>query len=211
MTNQENSSPKDASERFKDLLKKAETAEKQAEQLAEEMELQDEPTRHSQVGESTKPSDVGELTEPSDVEKTAVLTRRNLLEDEDIGGKKTLSIPAHEAETAAPHSLELTPPPPLGDTPYTPPPAMDTRGMPLPPRRESTGRASSQRATRSPQRSTHVYKTAPRPNSRVAAFKRWWKRSGPGSWNWQHGMGCFLRMGVLGLFIGVVLAIIVGS
>ncbi|RLD04824.1 MAG: hypothetical protein DRI56_10565, partial [Chloroflexota bacterium] len=211
MTTQENSSPKDAPERFKDLLKKAELAEKQAEQLAEDMELQDEPTRPSQIGELTVPSDVDEPTKLSSVEDVPAQTKTVLLEGEDTGGKQTLPIADYEAETAAPPSPELTPPPPLGDTPYTPPPAIDTRGMPLPPRRASSGGESSRQAVRSPRKSTHVYKTASRPNSRLDTFKKWWKRSGPGSWNWQQGMGCFLRMGVLGLFIGVVLAIIVGS
>jgi len=104
MTTQENSSPKDAPERFKDLLKKAELAEKQAEQLAEDMELQDEPTRPSQIGELTVPSDVDEPTKLSSVEDVPAQTKTVLLEGEDTGGKQTLPIADYEAETAAPPS-----------------------------------------------------------------------------------------------------------
>lgn len=202
MTNQENSSPENASKRFKDLLEKAELTEKEAEKIAKELDRDKEPT---------KPLRTQSDTDRVDPEETSAKTRKTSLAEERVEGTKRAATLAHEAETVAPLKKELIPPPPLGDTPPTPPPAMDTRGMPLPPRRESSSRTSSQRAPRSTQRGTSARKKESPLNSTVDAFKKWWKRSGPGSWNWQRGMGCFLRMGVLALFVGVIFAIIFGS
>lgn len=207
MTEQEKSTPKDATKRFKDLLKESELVEKQAEQLAEEMaeemEAQDEPTR------------------PAWFDETAAQTWKTSVEEEE----ETQSVEEHEAETKTPTPLGATPPPPLGTKPYTPAPSLDTRGMPLPPRRAEsstftpTGSAPRPRvATSTPQGSTprsRAAANAPGSESRLRAslssLQEWWKRSGPGAWDWRRGMGCFLRMGVLGLFVSVVLAIILGS
>jgi len=109
MTDQEKSSPQDAHKRFKDLLKEAELAEKQAEQLAEELEAPEEPAK------------------PHWLEETAAQTLKISLEEEqeaEMGHKaETRPFSGYEAETEALPFLEATPPPPLGTTPYTPPPS----------------------------------------------------------------------------------------
>jgi len=101
-------------------------------------------------------------------------------------------------------SLDDTPPPSLGSTPFTPPPALDERGMPLPRRMDeppSPGRTSPSSINR-----TRTLPVQPR-----SKFIRWWKTSGPGSLTGGQGWGCGLRMLVIGLFIGIVMAIIGGS
>ncbi|NQS92237.1 MAG: transglycosylase domain-containing protein, partial [Chloroflexi bacterium] len=107
-------------------------------------------------------------------------------------------------------SLDDTPPPSLGTTPHTPPPALDERGMPLPRRldeRPSLGSTSPAAIYRT-RTGTQKTPLPPEPRSKLMA---WWKKSGPGSWGRGQGWGCILRMLVIGLFIGVVFAIIGGS
>lgn len=102
--------------------------------------------------------------------------------------------------------LDDTPPPSLGSTPFTPPPALDERGMPLPRRIDeppSLGRTSPSSIKR-----TRTTTVPVQPQSR---FVRWLKTSGPGSLSRGQGWGCVLRMLVIGLFIGIIMAIIGGS
>lgn len=106
--------------------------------------------------------------------------------------------------------LDGTPPPSLGATPHTPPPAVDERGMPLPrrldqtPPRGSTLPPSASRTRPGPKRVV----TAPEPQSK---FKTWWKKKGPGGWGKSQNWGCLARMLVIALFVGIVVAIAVGS
>jgi penicillin-binding protein 1C len=121
-------------------------------------------------------------------------------------------------EPDPPPSLEETPPPPLGDTPHTPPPALDTRGMPLP-RRMDEPRQKGMDTTPPPPKEMSSGERESRPSpkgqsplaKRWSSVKGWWKRSGPGKWNWGRGLGCLLRMAVIGAFILVILALILGS
>lgn len=200
MTDKENSTPKDTAKRFKELLKEAELAEKQAKQLAEELESQAEPTKPSQVDE-----------QPAQTRKISMEEEQQ----EAVEDKKTGPALEHEAKTETPRSLEVTPPPPLGMRPHTPPPSLDTRGMPLPPRREESDRQTPSRQSTPTSQTRQAKPDVPDLGARLKAgaakFKKWWQRSGPGAWNLQRGVGCFLRMGVLGLFVGLVLAIILGS
>ncbi len=102
--------------------------------------------------------------------------------------------------------LDDTPPPSLGSTPFTPPPALDERGMPLPRRMDeppSPGRTSPSSVNRT------ITSTIPvQPQSRL---KKWWKANGPGSLSRGQSWGCVMRMVVIGLFVGIILAIIGGS
>jgi len=197
MADQENSSPQDTPKRFKDLLKEAELAEKQAKRLAEDMETQEE------------------LIKLSPLEKTEVLPRKTSINEKQetmISNKlESPLLTGHEAITEAPNFSEATPPPPLGITPHTPPPSLDTRGMPLPPRHEESDSWTPNRSSHIQQAEKSIPGSESRPNGKFSNFKKWWKRLGPGSGNWQRGLGCFLRMGVLGLFVTVILAIIIGS
>jgi len=100
--------------------------------------------------------------------------------------------------------LDDTPPPSLGSTPFTPPPALDERGMPLPRRMDeppTPGRTSP----------SSIKRTTTVPVQPQSKLVMWWKTSGPGSLSRGQGWGCALRMLVIGLFIGIVMAIIGGS
>ena len=114
-------------------------------------------------------------------------------------------------EPQLPQAFEETPPPPLGDTPQTPPPALDTRGMPLPRRMDQPQKKGQQSSTLPPREEKESPKSGLDLPRRWAAFTGWWKRSGPGKWNWSRGMGCLLRMSIIGTFVIVILAIILGS
>jgi penicillin-binding protein 1C len=108
-------------------------------------------------------------------------------------------------------SLNDTPPPALGSTPRTPPPALDERGMPLPRRLDETrppGSTSPSSIYRSRGGTRRITPQAPEPSSKLMA---WWMKSGPGSWPRGLGWGCIMRMLVIGLFVGVLLAIVAGS
>jgi len=108
-------------------------------------------------------------------------------------------------------SLDDTPPPAFGPTPHTPPPALDERGMPLPRRLDETppaGSTSPSSVYRTRGGTRRIPQTPPEPTSKLMA---WWKKSGPGGWSTGQGWGCVLRMMVIGLFAGVVIAIVAGS
>ena len=127
--------------------------------------------------------------------------------DADLEPTETLE----EAETRRVKSpLDETPPPSLGTTPHTPPPALDERGMPLPrrldetPARGSTLPPPAYRTRPGTQRSSKT----PEPRSKWMA---WWQDKGPGGWGKGQSWGCMLRMLVIAVFVGVVLAIIGGS
>lgn len=113
---------------------------------------------------------------------------------------------ADERSAPKSSSLDDTPPPSLGSTPFTPPPALDERGMPLPRRMDeppSPGRTSPSSINRT--------RSATVPTQPQSKFMVWWKTSGPGGLSKGQGWGCILRMLVIGLFIGIVMAIIGGS
>lgn len=134
--------------------------------------------------------------------------------------------------------FEETPPPSLGETPKTPPPSIDERGMPIPRRREetkpgqfstsrhapnrATGQSSSRRSgqprTRraSGRNLSRGAKPASSSSSSIPArwwdnIKRWWKTSGPLSWDWSGRWGCMLRMLVIGLVAVIILGVIAAS
>ena len=128
------------------------------------------------------------------------------LPDEIDKGKGQQGKEAAKPSAPKRSSLDDTPPPSLGSTPFTPPPALDERGMPLPRRMDeppSPGRTSPSSINRT--RSTTV------PTQPQSKFAAWWNAKGPGSLSRGQGWGCFLRMLVIGLFVGIVMAIIGGS
>ena len=151
----------------------------------------------------------------SDLERAIGAARRRPVSYQrtqaNLPGDLKTGLEAEEAagEGPAPQkrpSLDETPPPSLGSTPFTPPPALDERGMPLPRRMDqppSPGRTSPSSVTR---RANSTVPTQPR-----SKFIDWWKSKGPGSLSRVQGWGCALRMLVIAIFIGVVLAIIGGS
>jgi len=111
----------------------------------------------------------------------------------------------------------MPPPPlPLGDTPQSAPPALGTQGMPLPRRVDEIDVHATRVAP-------SAYKPAPRPASRPTRTvppappaapppsRRRAAASARPAPDWRKGLGCVLRMGLIGLAALVVLAIIGGS
>lgn len=131
--------------------------------------------------------------------------------EDDNSGLDPTEILSDKPSTPERPSLEDTPPPALGSTPRTPPPALDERGMPLPRRLDEPpppGSTSPSSLYRTRGGTRRVPPQLPEPTSKLGA---WWKKTGPGSLSKGQGWGCVLRMMVIGLFIGVVLAIGTGS
>ena len=118
----------------------------------------------------------------------------------------------HNGESSPQRSaLDDTPPPAFGETPHTPPPALDERGMPLPRRLDETpphGVTAPSSVYRTRGGTRRMPETPPEPSSK---FMAWWNKKGPGSWPKGQGWGCFMRMLVIGIFIGVVVSIAAGS
>ena len=101
------------------------------------------------------------------------------------------------------------PPPPLGSTPQSLPPADGTRGLPLP-RRVDEIDVDATRVTRSayspPSRRTP---TRPQPQPPTPPIKS--HSPTTPSFNWFKGLGCFLRLVIIGLFFSVIVAICGGT
>lgn len=138
---------------------------------------------------------------PVSYQRTQAHSPGDLLEGQDQQGESAQK-PAPQKRSP----LDDTPPPSLGTTPFTPPPALDDRGMPLPRRMDeppTPGRTSPSSINRTRSNTVPV-----KPQSK---FVRWWKSSGPGSMSKGQGWGCALRMLVIAVFIGIVMAIIGGS
>lgn len=204
----------------------------------EKVEREDIPAEEAQILETHERKE--SLDEEIEVEGTESSFKKTIAMQETPpktppwieppGGDKEERLPWEEesfvepAETEVlpepdpPPSLEETPPPPLGDTPHTPPPALDTRGMPLP-RRMDEPQQKGKETTPPPPTKVSADKKEPRSGkggrSPLAkgwfSVKGWWNRSGPGKWNWGRGLGCLLRMMVIGAFILVILSIVLGS
>lgn len=106
--------------------------------------------------------------------------------------------------------LDDTPPPSLGATPHTPPPAVDERGMPLPRRLDQTPSRGSTLPPSAYRTRPGAQKT-PKPQEPTSKLKSLWIKHGPGGWGKSENWGCLVRMVVIAVFIGIVLAIVGGS
>lgn len=141
-----------------------------------------------------------------------------------VGGKSdepepTRAIPAaREGEqdspkdeiATVPQEESTTPPPPrLGTTPQVAPPALDTRGMPLPRRVDEIDLGATQVSDSAldvvaPQRPVPRPPAATPPPPRKPP-----RRFNPN--NLEKGLGCLLRMALLGAFLLVVLGLMAGT
>jgi penicillin-binding protein 1C len=183
-------------------------SKKQNNDRPDEIERNQEPIRSRK--NSMDQSGVGERKGSGDTRRTPTPSQGQSIKNGESDTTKVEGIEPTEVlgeeEGSSRSPLDDTPPPPLGSTPHTPPPALDERGMPLPRRMDETpslGRTSPGSTYRSRTRSQGIA-TPSKPSN-------WWNRVGPGSWSKRQGWGCVIRMGVIALFIGVVLAIIAGS
>lgn len=187
--------------------------------------LREEPTSSTREEQSAQDEVIGEVTPP--YQDTVLLGDESADAENgpeiDPGAESTEQFPAEQQEKEPPlkDPFADTPPPALGETPRTPPPAMDSRGMPLPRRVEKSAAreavspqvTKNQSAPPASQRysQTRHSSSQTRKAGWFAGVKSWWKNSGPPSWEWSGRFGCLLKMGVIGLFIGVILAIITVS
>ncbi len=104
------------------------------------------------------------------------------------------------------------PPPPLGNTPQTAPPALDTRGMPLPRRVDEIDTEATQVSPIAYQtRSSTNSPMAPGGVSPIIHQNEPSKAIHPSRVDWSSGLGCILRMAILGIFASVILFLITGS
>ncbi len=195
--------PQDPKDSVNNLNNKSESPEKKSKRDAFDLSADKTPDQDS-------PSKIG-----SDLERAIGSARRRPVSYQstqaslpgDFGpGSDSTEVLGEKSPPQKRSPLDDTPPPSLGATPHTPPPALDERGMPLPRRLDeppSPGRTSPSSINRS--------RTGTIPVQPQSKFTVWWKTSGPGSLSGGQGMGCALRMLVIGLFVGVTLAIIGGS
>lgn len=116
--------------------------------------------------------------------------------------------------------VTVPPPPPLGDTPQSAPPALGTQGMPLPRRVDemdvhatNVGPAAYKRV-HPPSRLTRPgqARVPASPSLGTAYTKQDLPPSRPTvRIDWRKGLGCVLRMFLLGLFAAILVAILGGS
>ena len=213
----ETEQPKNPKQRFRDLIDGAEELEKDEDLIKSQLDsfgisVEGERTKGSgkrssedavpkaegtEEGASAAPeTEPTERMDNSPRPESSALDPSSLEETEVLGESAELSR----------SPLDDTPPPPLGSTPHTPPPALDARGMPLPRRMDEPpvrGKTSPASISRS--------RTAAIPPDKTSKLMSWWKKSGPGGWDQGQGWGCILKMLVMALFTGVVLALIAGS
>ncbi len=140
----------------------------------------------------TRPEQVRDTELPGPVEEEHT--------EQDAGEKPTL--PQQEATTP--------PPPSLGTTPQTAPPALDTQGMPLP-RRVDEIDIGATRVTPSafedvPARRPATTPPVAPPPARKKRSRRKFQVD-----QLERGLGCMLRMSLLGAFIIVILAVITAT
>ncbi len=199
--------PKDPNDWFKDLIDGEDKSEK---------ELRPDALDFSAEEPSFKPPQPAGATQS---DKTSGSGRRTALPQQ----KKQGSFPPDFQSEGDPTQvlgdktpktekspLDDTPPPSLGATPHTPPPALDERGMPLP-RRFNEPPSLGKTSPSSTYRGNTGNRRSSLPKEPSSKLMKWWKKYGPGGWSKGEGWGCVIRMLVIAIFIGVVIAIIGGS
>ncbi len=121
-------------------------------------------------------------------------------------------------------SPTIPPPPPLGDTPQNAPPALGTQGMPLPRRVDeidvhATRVSPAQRPARPGRYSsqppsvpqTRPSQRPPLPPDQAAVVRPPARKPAAAPFDWRQGLGCLLRMALLGLFALIILGLLGGS
>jgi len=213
--NQSSNASEDPRERFRRLLDEAEKSEQEANAAYDFSEHTTAP----EVPVDTQPSLVGQTE--SEKFDAAVFPIAAAGGDQSNPENETPSLgdtnPTETDVTPTKPRIESDspPPPPLGTTPQTAPPALDTRGMPLPRRVDEIDGGATQ-VTPVAYRDQAVNHPTSSQNPGVMAVPQpAYQASMPQSQNrrydWGVGLGCLLRMAILGLFGAVILAIVVGS
>ncbi|MCJ7717328.1 MAG: transglycosylase domain-containing protein, partial [Anaerolineales bacterium] len=203
----ETEQPKKPNHRFKDLIDGSEELENDQELIKSQLdslgispEGKLKPESEDQTSEilPSHRKDSAEDISPNQ-------SRRRVLDiGENSGFDETEVLGESSQQSRSP--LDDTPPPSLGSMPFTPPPALDARGMPLPRRMDEAVVRGNTSPTSG--RRTKVSAKIPKDTSKLMI---WWKKNGPGGWNRGQGWGCIFKMLVIGLFIGIMMALIAGS
>jgi hypothetical protein len=212
----ETEQPKKSKQRFRDLIEGADELEKDKDLIKSQMDsfgisAEGETMQGSGKGSSENAlPKKGGIEEDTGADPGAEPTKRK---SSSPGSESSALDPSFdetevlgESTEGSRSPLDDTPPPPLGSTPHTPPPALDARGMPLPRRMDEApvrGKTSPASIKRS--------RTVALPPDNTSKLMSWWKKAGPGGWNRGEGWGCILKMLVMALFTGIVLALIAGS
>ncbi|HZD58547.1 MAG TPA: biosynthetic peptidoglycan transglycosylase, partial [Anaerolineales bacterium] len=225
--------PEDPSDRFRRLISET---EEEAENLPEDLPLDDNAS--TLVGEYPDPenrpaSENGEVDRPDATAETPAeevdgSSVTEIMDQEDIADRDenlTETRPSKpQLDPTGMDSSETRPsspsrqnsgqaaPPPLNSTPASYRPALDTNGMPLPHRvheidLDATRVApSAYGGVRSSRRSVTGPPSIPPPSmSNTAALPR------DRSIDWKKGLGCLVRLAIVGLFFFVVVTLGVGS
>ena len=204
----ENKAPEpqeDPRSRFRRLLDEAEKAEQE---VTAAYDLSDAPTDRT-IPARTQPSQVekSELEKQDDSASSGFVpipmigAPSDPLVDEPVSLNDTHPSSTGVTPTKPRDEAATVPPPPLGTTPMTAPPALDTRGMPLPRRVDEIDISATKVTSSAYQQQTSSggypqYREVPSPPRQI---------------DWSNGLGCLLRMVVLGTFAMVILGIGVGS
>ena len=218
----ETEQPKKPKQRFRDLIDGAEELEKDEELIKSQLDSLGIPPEGEMAkgsdkrsSENAEPLKEGTVQGAGAAPETEPTTGTSLTDQSNSSGSESSALDPSGfdetevlGETAEPSRspLDDTPPPSLGSTPHTSPPALDARGMPLPRRMDEApvpGKTSPPSISRS--------RTAALPPDNTSKVMSWWKKSGPGGWKRGQGWGCVLKMLVMAIFAGVVLALITGS
>ena len=214
----EREDPKKPEDRFKNQIEGSENPEKDQESVQSRTDSMDFSSDADEKSEADQADLYNAKTQKiPDRSDRAGSTRRTAIPlssqtpdkqyNDEVGPTEVLE--PSEDQPRSP--LDDTPPPPLGSTPHTPPPALDARGMPLPRSLDQVSSANQATPSTRYRTNTGTRRTPTQPVEPRSKLMDWWKKMGPGGWKQAQGFGCFIRMAVIALIVGIVVAIILGS
>jgi len=211
----------DPRERFRRLLEEAEKVEQESSVDDGEQENDIQPPvdpprgdypstyldllgREGEPASQTQAEPVS-ATQPEVTSEPAV--EKSPSEDEKDNSEEKPTLPQQEATSP--------PPPSLGTTPQTAPPALDTQGMPLPRRVDEIDLGATQVSSSAfndvpPRRIQTPPPAAPRPAAPPPKPKKRSRRKLQTA-QIERGLGCLLRMSIMGAFIFVIVAVLAAS
>jgi penicillin-binding protein 1C len=132
-----------------------------------------------------------------------------------VFGEQPSELEAGQLTTPNEVKTAVPPPQPLGNTPQRPPPALGTQGMPLPRRVDEIDvhatRVAPSAYSADKHRTKPILVQRPIPPVRTPTQTAVQVREANGKDRYRQTMGCLLRMGLLGLLVIVLLAIVGGS
>jgi penicillin-binding protein 1C len=215
--NQLPKSPEDPRERFRRLLEEAEKTEQDVEASYDFSDQTPKPTSPAKTTPSSvdnRESDQGDSgnLSASYVSVPQIGTAPDSQEIEPDHLDDTQPSDTENLPTLPQDESTSTPPPPLGTTPQSPPPALDTRGMPLPRRVNEIDAGATQVTPVAYQERTSISSPQPEPPSVIQpVYQPREPVPARRRIDWSSGLGCVLRMAILGIFSIIALIILAGS